>query len=336
MKTAVGAAFAAAIVCFVAAVSSSAPLWPGARFSVADRDRSQRHGLFFLYTVARQPDTLRDWGHDLLSAFVNISETNANREISDLAGRMGHERALAWRGLHPQVPGNANADDIANLVYGSDAADQLGVPDARFHDALRRAASRFSARDYLGFDPTREPPPVKDRYDAFQDALIAAYTFDHSAIPIGAHYRDVLRWLPAMHPYPARTAGDVPYYQATYTATHVAYTFNGYNQAQIAPGCFPDEFSYLNRNLNAAIDDRDPETLGEYLDTLQAFGLTWADSRIRRAVESLLAAQNPDGSWGDPHETDAYARYHTTWTVLDGIQSFRWRRVLPCPDVGRK
>src|SRR5579872_7087470 len=207
-RTAAGVALATAFVLIAGTASSGTPLWPGARFSVADRDRAQRRGLFFLYTTARQPDVLRDWGHDLLSAFANIAATNADREISDLALRMGRERALAWRRLHPRIPVDADADDIANLVYGSDAADQLGVPDAHLQDALRRAASRFSARDYLGFDPTREPPPLKDRYDVFQDALIAAYTFDRYGIPIGAHYRDVLRWLPAMHPYPPREAGS--------------------------------------------------------------------------------------------------------------------------------
>src|SRR5581483_6959514 len=197
-RTAAGAALAAALVLIAATAPSRAPLWPNSRFSAADRDRAQRRGLLFLYATARRPEVLRAWGHDLLSAFSNIAETNANREISELARRMGRERALAWRRQHPSVPAAADADDIANLVYGSDAADQLGAPDFRLHQALRQAASRFSARDYLGFDPAREPPPVKDRYDVFQDALIGAYTFDHYSIPIGAHYADVLRWLPLM------------------------------------------------------------------------------------------------------------------------------------------
>jgi len=305
------------------------PLWAGARFSAADYQRAQRRGLFFLYAAARRPDTFREWGHDLLSAFVNIASTNANREVSDLAWRMGHERAGEWRRLNREIPANADADDLANLVYGSDAAEALGVHDRHLHDALMRTASRFSTADYLGFDPLREPPPANGRYETFQDALIGAYTFDHYGIPIGAHYADVLHWLPAMHPYPARGSGL--YYRSVYTITHVVYTYNGYNQYRVAPECFPEEFAYLNANFEHAIVDNDAETLGEYLDTLQAFGLTWADPRMRRAVEFLLTAQNPDGSWGNPKESDAYTRYHSTWTALDGVQRYRNRAVLPCP-----
>ena len=316
---------------FAGCQSRSTALWPGARFTIADRDRAMRRGLLFLYAAARQPDTFRDWGHDLLSAFVNISSTNADREISDLAWRMGHERAMEWRRLHPRLPVEIDADEIANLVYGSDAAEQLGAPDAALHDALRQAAPHFSAADYLGFDPTREPPPAGDRFGVFQDALINVYTFDHYGVPLGAHYPDVLRWLPLMHPYPSRTAGFDAYYDAIYTVTHVVYTYNGYNQSRIAPECFPEEFAYLEANLPGALDDHDSETLGEYMDSLQAFGLTWSDSRIRRGVESLIAAQNLDGSWGDAREKDMYVRYHSTWTAMGGIQQFRWTRVLPCP-----
>ena len=323
------AATVAAVLLIAGSWRGRTPLWKGAKFTAADHNRALRRGLFFLYAAGRQPDTFREWGHDLLSAFVNIAGTNADREISDLAWRMGHERAMEWRRLNHEVPATADADDLANLVYGSDAADALGVPDGHLRELLLRAASRFSATDYLGFDPRREPPPEGKRYEMFQDALIGAYTFDHYGLRIGAHYADVLRWLPAMRPYPPRGSGH--YYLSVYTITHVVYTYNSYNQYRVAPNCFPQEFAYLNANFEQAIADNDPETLGEYLDTLQAFGLTWADSRVRRSVESLLAAQNQDGSWGNPKESDAYTRYHSTWTALDGIQQYRARPVLPCP-----
>ncbi|MBZ5574938.1 MAG: hypothetical protein LAP40_00095 [Acidobacteriia bacterium] len=330
-------AMAAAGVAMIAALAvggyrnGQTPLGPGARFTVADRDRAMRRGLTFLYSIARQPETFGDWGHDLLSAFANLASTCGNREISDRAWRMGHERALEWRREHPRVPAAADADDVANLVYGSDAAELLGVPDRQMHEALRQAAARFSPVAFLGFDPAREPPPERDRYSVYQDALIVTYTGDHYGVRLGGHFAEVLRWLPTMRPYPARPDGTAAYYHGIYTVTHVVYTVDGYNANRISPRCFPEEFAYLRDNLPQAIDDHDPETLGEYLDTLQDFGLTLADPLIRRGVESLLAAQNPDGSWGNPRETDAYVRYHSTWTALNGIQSFRWNRVLPCP-----
>jgi len=41
----------------------------------------------------------------------------------------------------------------------------------------------------------------------------------------------------------------------------------------------------------------------------------------------LLAAQNEDGSWGDPEEKNIRTRCHTTWTAIDGLRAYAWRGV---------
>jgi len=135
-----------------------------------------------------------------------------------------------------------------------------------------------------------------------------------------------------MHPYPdRRTAKPQEFWDAVYNVTHVVYTYNGYNQNRVSPGCFPEEFEYLKSNLPEALRDHDPETLGEYMDSLRAFGLTYSDPLIQQGMDYLLSVQNADGSWGDPRHQDGYDRYHSTWTGIGGIQDFQWTRVLPCP-----
>ncbi len=354
---------AAAILALVAAVPArGTPLWAGAPYTVEERDRAIQRGLNFIYqAIARQPAVFREWGHDLLSCFYNIAATSSNPELREMAWRMGHERALEWRRINPAPPAKARADDIAYLVFGTDAATHLGVPDARMQALLRAAAARFSPFDFLWFDPVREPPPsdlpeqcprcflqnargaarcvrcgaqltMRDRYDIYQDALIATYTGDRAGITLGRHYRDVLQWLPTMRPYPQRAAGNEDhYYAGVYTATHVVYTYNDYSQERVSPACFPEEFDHLQRNLREAIADKDPETMGEYLDSLRAFGLTFRDPLIQTGIEYVLSAQNRDGSWGDTAADDAYGRYHPTWTAIDGLREYRWTRVLPCP-----
>jgi len=337
------------------------PLWPGARHTVEERDGAVKRGLQFIYSFARDPNNFREWGHDLLSAFGYVASTVGNRELRDLAWKMGHERALEWRRLHRDIPAHADADEIGNLVYGSDAAELLGAPDPAMHEALRKAAAHFTPVDYLGFDPAREAPPsdlpepckkcgfqnargaqicVRDgqklsmntRYAVFMDALISTYTGDQYGVPLGGRYADVLRWLPSMHPYPdRRTAKPQEFWDAVYNVTHVVYTYNGYNQNRVSPGCFPEEFEYLKSNLPEALRDHDPETLGEYMDSLRAFGLTYSDPLIQQGMDYLLSVQNADGSWGDPRHQDGYDRYHSTWTGIGGIQDFQWTRVLPCP-----
>jgi hypothetical protein len=336
------------------------PLWPGARYTHEDRDRAVARGLAFIYnSVALNPQSFGEWGHDLLSAFYNIAVTSEDRALRNTARVMGHERALEWKRLHPSLPPNPDVSDIADLVYGLDAAERLGVPHPVLRTQLRLAAARFSAADYLWFDPAREAPPsdipnececgvqnergatvckrcarkltMRNRYDLYQDALITTYTGDRCGITLGAHYVDVLRWAPAMRPYPTKDQGWHNYYAGVYSATHLIYTYNDYSQNRISPDCFPQEFTHLKANLREAEAQNDAETMGEYLDTLRAFGLTFHDDLIRAGFEFLLSVQNPDGSWGDVKDRNPYGRYHPTWTSVDGLRDYRWTTVLPCP-----
>ncbi len=337
-----------------------APLWPGARHTREERERAVLAGLDFLYRFARNPDHFRDWGHDLLDAFCNIASTSRDAELRARAWKMGRERALEWRRRQASVPEGVSVDAIWDLVMGNSAAERLGVTDSRFYGQLRQAATRFSVVDYLGFDPAREPPPADipkpcsrcgahnrrgslicsrcgaklemyDPYEVLQDALIDTYTADLAGIELGAHYDAVAQWLPVMLPFPARRPGDDrEYYAAAYTATHIVYTSNRYSQFLLSPACFPDVFAYLKANFSQAIADRDAETVGEFLDSLRAFGLTVEDPLIRTGFDYLLSVQNPDGSWGDRNDRDPYGRYHPTWTAVDGLREYRWSRVIAC------
>jgi hypothetical protein len=313
----------------------STTLWPGSKFTVADRDSAVERGLRFIYSIAKDPTAFRQYGSDLLFAFVNISSSNGNNRVAQLAREMGHERAVEWRRQHRTVPRRVNPGTIAELIYGSYSANRLGATDRVFDRELQSQAKQVSPRDYLGFDPSREPPPANypgySRYALFMDAMISTYFGEQFGSALEGRYYDVLRWLPQMRPYPAHRYGDWDYYDAVYAITHVIYTFNHYNLYKVSPACFPEEFDYLRSNLGAAIADHDPETLGEYVDSLRAFGMDYSDVRLREATDYLLSAQNQDGSWGDPADTDAYSRYHTTWTGQGALQEFRWTKTLPCP-----
>ncbi|HWB86120.1 MAG TPA: zinc-ribbon domain-containing protein [Bryobacteraceae bacterium] len=361
-RTVAGGILAAAGIFYTACSAPPVPLWQGSHYTVQARDQAVERGLNFIYySIARNPKYFRDWGTDLLSAFYNIAVTSENPRLRRMAWSMGRERALEWRRLNPTVPTHANADEVADLIFGSQAADGLGVPDRRMQKQLRHAAARFSAVNYLGFDPVREPPPadipdecprcgyqnargatvcthcgakltMRTRYSVMIDALITTYTGDLYGITLGAHYRDVLRWIPSMRPYPPpRRGNSSEYYDAVYMVTHLVYTYNDYSQKRIRPECFPEEFAYLKSNLRQAIKDKDPETMGEYLDSLRDFGLNRSDPSIRTGYDYLLSVQNSDGSWGDPTDTGPYGRYHPTWTAIDGLREYHWSKVLPCP-----
>lgn len=343
-----------------------APLWAGSRFSVADRDRAIERGLSFMYhAIAMNPADFHDWGSDLLFAFYKISETSQSPSLRRMASDLGRERAREWRRIHPALPKNPDTYDVIDVASGNDAAERLGVPDPQLRAQLRDAAPKLSVFDYYLFDPAKEPPPsdipeecskcrlqnargetickrcgtklkMRNRYALYQDALIGTYTGDHTGITFGVPYALVLQWLPVMRPYPQHHAGNGDdYYGGVYSATHIVYTYNDYSRFKVSRTCFAEEFDHLRANLKQAIADQDPETMGEYLDSLRSFGLSLQDPLVRTGFDYLLSAQNSDGSWGDVKDPDPYGRYHPTWTAIDGLRDYRWTRVLPCPVFGK-
>lgn len=322
----------------------------------AIRDLAIKRGLAFIYQTACDPEYFYVHGSDYLCCFYCISATSSNPELRQMARVMGRERARHWRQQYSTVPHNAGADDVVDLLFGSDAACRLGVRDAAFKAQLRKSAAGFNTFDYLFFDPAVEAPPadvptecdcgvqsirgtktcrrcrrklnVQSVYWVWFNALTRTYTATRHGIRLGASFADVLKWLPAMRPYPRpETKGNCSdeFYWALYAVTHVVYALNDYSLYKLAPAWLPAEFEFLRRNLTAAIRMEDVDMLGEFLDTLKSFGLTEKDPLIRKGMSYLLSCQNEDGSWGDPEADDIYLRFHPTWTAIDGLRDYAWR-----------
>jgi len=331
---------------------SPKPLWPGSRYTDQDRDRAAERGLQFVAKIAADPVNFREWGHDLLWCFYSIGATAKNPKLRAMARAIGVERARQWRRDNPDPPGD-DPGELSDFVFGADTAPRLGVPDNGLRERVRQAAARYTAVDFLDFDPVKEPPPsdlprecprcqyqnrrgvskcekcnseltFHSRYEVWRDALIATYTGDVYGVKLGASYDDVLRWITVMRPYPTveqvgfRESGHV-----VYAITHVVYTLNDYGRYRLSPAWLPEEFEYLKTYLGEAAKQNDSEMLGEFMDTLRAFGLSEKDSLIRAGVEYQLAHQNPDDSWGDMQD-NIYSRYHSTWTAVDGLREYRF------------
>ncbi len=332
------------------------PLWKGSRFTEEDRARAVRRGMQFIYGTARDERHFGQYGSDYLWCFYSVGASVKDAAVRRMARRMGRERARAWRLEHRELPEDVDAGTVMDFVFGNDAADSLGVRDGgRLKAQLRRAAARFKAQDFLLFNPLNEPPPedvpeacefdakenargtkacircwrplkMRSRYDVWYDALITTYTGERSGIRLGAAYADVLKWLPALRPYRGSEGGaNADFYDTVYAVTHVVYTLNDYGQYRLSPRRLPQEFEFLRANLREAVAQGDADMLGEFMDSLRAFGLDEDDKEIRDGMEYLLTHQNPDGSWGDVSERDIYHRYHPTWNAVAALSEYAWR-----------
>lgn len=318
------------------------------------RDKAIRRGLAFIYRTACDEQTFEDWGHDLLGCFHCIASTSKDVELAASARKLGQERARVWRRANATIPKDADANVIANLVFGTVAANYFGIDDKALKPQIQKAAAQFSGEDYYWFDAAAEPPPSDvpvdcdcgaenprgrktcssckrrlewySRYAIYVDALTRTYFAQRLGVTLGSRYLDVIKWVPVLRPYRGRENGKNPdFFDSIYAVTHIVYTMNGYSMYRLSPRWLPEEYEFLRANLVEAIAIEDPDAMGEFLDALKSFGLTEDHPLIRKGMDYLLETQNPDGSWGDVEADDIYERYHPTWTAIDGLREYAWR-----------
>jgi len=317
-----------------------------------DRARAVARGLDYIYRTSLERRNFADYSGDYLWCFYTLAFAARDEQLQQTARRMGVERARFWRRLHQALPRNADATTITDYVFASDAADNLNVRDDRLKEQIRSMAQRYTARDYLWFNPITEPPPadvpeeceydrainprgskrchvckrrleMRSRYDVWCDALITTYSGEHYGVELGTRYADVLKWLPVMRPYRGNQNGANPdFFYTVYAVTHVIYTLNDYTQYRLSPAVLPQEYQFLKNNLLEAITEHDPDMLGEFMDTLKSFGMTSEDPDMRAGIAYLLSRQHRDGSWG---ETSTRNRYHETWAAIDGLTDYDLR-----------
>jgi hypothetical protein len=326
-------------------------------------ERSIKRGLDFIYRLANTPEGFDRYGSLLICCFALIGATSHDACLRQLARRRTQKLAQRWARVHPLVPLDASPDLVMNFVFVRYALSRLGLRDAGLNAQIRIAAKRFSAQDLLGFDPVSEPPAndlsyrcdcglknqrgrtfckqcrrrleIRSHYGVWMEALTKTYVSGRCGILFGARYPDVLKWLPLMRPYPVSAPENVEFLRdAIYAVTHIVYTLNDYSTYRLSPRWLQREFAFLKANVAPACERKDPELLGELLDSLKAFGLRASHPLIIRGTKYLLEEQNEDGSWGDPDEENIRTRCHTTWTAIDGLRTYAWRgERLSRPEV---
>jgi hypothetical protein len=318
------------------------------------RDAAIRRGVEFIYLASREQKCFASYGSFLICCFALLAATSRDPKLRAQGCERAKQLLRRWSRTHRFIPADASSDLLLEFVLVHYARRRLRLHDSAGATDVRLAARNFSASDLLGFDPRQEPPPddlsypcdcgfqnqrgrksckqckrrlrIRSRYKVWMEALANTYVAERSGVVFGARYADVLKWMPVMRPYPSAEVDEEVLRDAIYAVTHIVYTLNDYGTYRLSRRWLPREFAFLKANVASSCTRKDPEALGELLDSLKAFGLKGTHPLIRRGTKYLLAEQNKDGSWGDPHEDNIRTRCHTTWTAIDGLRSYTWRR----------
>ena len=318
------------------------------------RERAARRGLRFIAKLAAYEPVADYLGSGALW-FCRSLVLSGSPALQADAGHLAHALFEGWRRQQGELDDDADAPAIAEHVRAYGAAEAMGFYDSRTKTRIRRLARSFSATDFLGFDPRRAPPPANlpdacscgassrrgrrrcegaacdrpltwmNRHRSWCLALTSAYCGDRYGVTLGAPYRDVLKWLPSLRPYPAcGRLSPAAFADISYTVTHVIYTLNDYGRFTLSHLWLPWEYEFLRNGLERAIAVGDPDMTGEYLDTLRAFSTVRDDdSQVKRGFDYLLSTQNSDGSWGQWDWDTVYLGFHATWAAVDGLREFR-------------
>ncbi len=319
------------------------------------RRRAIRRGMRLIAGLAQYEGCLAYLGSSLLSFCSSLVTTAADPELGAQAIALGRFSFTHWRTEIGALPEEPDASFVAEHVRAYGAAASLGVRSLRIKAWLRRVARAFRATDYFGFDPRVEPPPadIPDTctcglwsprgrricansacraplvrmtpYRTWCHAFTSAYCGERYGVLLGSRYRDTMRWLPFMRPYRIRARnGEREFYDAAYAITHIVYTMNDFGRYLVSPYWLPWEYEFLRAHLETAMAMNDPDMVGEFMDTLRAFGVGDDDPQVRRGFDFLLDTQNSDGSWADWDAGSLYTGFHATWAAIDGLREFAW------------
>jgi hypothetical protein len=303
-----------------------------------------------LYAASLVPGTFSEYGGHLLLAFALIARTSRSARIRRAARQMGAERALAWRQQWPATCAALNSDTLMHAVIASHAATQLGAPDEHVWLRLAQELGKYSSVDLLYFDPAADDIPddvpqdcacgrtngrrarrcaecsrtleCRSRYDVWYYALTSVYFCERHGLPLPVTFARTLSRLRELRPYPRPGAPD--FYDAIYAVTHVVYTLNDYGALTLPPTLLPYELAFLRSSVQWALQQEEPDTVGELIDSMVGIGVPDTDPQIVNARRFLLDTQRPDGTWG-AEGGDAYGYFHTLWTAIDGLRDHTQR-----------
>lgn len=288
--------------------------------------RAVLRGLGWLVTFLQPPERFEAVFTDYVLALDELARHREDELVSALARNLLHEAFdRAAPRLKQIFPATASGEwdfiSVLELLHRHRIANEAFLEHHR--TVLAGHASRDRGSSFAVAYRARD-------YDRLGDLLINQsflHRFNeadpHHQLELPAdRFEDWLRLgarIPAIHRY---ASDEDAYHDQNYYFTHVVLVLTGYGAEPVDDlQLRADLLAYLQEHYPTVHDEvGDLDLLGEFAQCFKLLGAADAPE-VERAIRSLLARQNEDGSWGVASDFDGstYDAMHPTWAALTAL-----------------
>ncbi len=302
---------------------------PGADGVESQCDRAVLRGMTWLEDFLDREANREDLGMDPVFIFLElaVSSRHAGVRTQALATARRYAKPAAEAILAAEEP--LDRADTVELIEFLAEADVLGLDVKALLKKAKTALASHPTFEAL-YGVAFEDLVLVSTQELF-DTVMSIYSVAKARAVHGDAFKvepglpevlDLLADLPLVSAKDDPSVDRAIFRENAYLVTHVAYLLSDYNRIRVRWSDAPWLFEYLRENFDAVLKARDLELVAEFVDVFLSLGLTESDDEdVRAGTKFLLAAQNPDGSWGAWNEReDPYEAIHFTWCAVCGLR----------------
>src|SRR5437763_1126339 len=109
---------------------SSPPLWPGSKYTEADRSKAMLRALDYIDRSASDPANFAAQGSDYLYCFYSIAATASEPELRAAAARIAPGYARKWAAARSVIRPGIDQNELSDMIFGWLPASLIGESDA--------------------------------------------------------------------------------------------------------------------------------------------------------------------------------------------------------------
>jgi hypothetical protein len=293
---------------------------------VAERERAAARGLDWLETFLDDDRHLADVGSDAVELFLEAGVTASSAAVRQRCLAVANR--YAGKLLRRYLEAGA-LDDHRNLTGAWTLVVRAGELSLPLDELVARLRARMQSITTFAEEYNVKAPGVGTVAD---DDLVSLVVDSYLVEKLRTAHPEI-HTIPRLRQVLARLQDPAFWRRAAeeedlreelgYIATHVYYALNDYGRLRVHPGDAPAAWAFMRGELSETLEQDEMELAAEIIDVSHSAGLSESrDRALCGATRLLLAAQNPDGSWGTQEpDDDSYDTIHPTWTAVHALRT---------------